>query len=79
MKQDQVKDELLKRERKVPGFTVITKWGKSLSYQIDDIDFTTNPKTYTFITKETGPKPVTMADYFKMRYPDPHPQIKEFN
>lgn len=37
--QDKIKDILLKRERRVPGFTVITKWGKQLSYQIDDIAF----------------------------------------
>ena len=29
---DKIKDILLKRERRVPGFSVITKWGKQLSY-----------------------------------------------
>jgi len=28
MPEDKIKDIILKRERRVPGFTVITKWGK---------------------------------------------------
>jgi len=28
MDEDKIKDIILKRERRVPGFAVITKWGK---------------------------------------------------
>jgi hypothetical protein len=49
--EDKIKDIILKRERKTPGFTVITKWGKQLSYQIDDIAFDLSPKTHRFISK----------------------------
>jgi aubergine-like protein len=80
MPKDKVKDILLKRERRVPGFTVITKWGKQLSYQIDDIDFDTNPKNKTFIKEDraTGEKhEVSILDYFAQEYPEV--RIREAN
>jgi hypothetical protein len=47
--EDKIKDIILRRERRVPGFTVITKYGKQLSYQIDDIAFDMNPRTHKFL------------------------------
>lgn len=73
LSEDKIKDIVLKRERRVPGFTVITKWGKQLSYQIDDIAFDMNPKTHKFLVKgkvgETG-REYSMDDYFKEKFPE---------
>ena len=73
LSEDKIKDIVLKRERRVPGFSVITKYGKQLSYQIDDIAFDMNPKTHKFLVqKKIGEPPVeyTMEAYFRERYPE---------
>jgi len=69
---DQMKDRILRRERRVPGFTVITKWGKQLSYQIDDIAFDLDPTTYKFFVKgKLGEQPTeySLLEYFKEKFP----------
>lgn len=79
---DEIKDMLLQRQRKVPGFTVITKWGKNLSYQIDDIDFNQNPKTHRFEwTRGQDTKSGSMVDYFRDVYPrnEHNPEIRDMN
>ena len=72
LSEDKIKDIILKRERRVPGFTVITKWGKQLSYQIDDIAFDKSPKSYRFLVKDQvtrEEKEMSLIEYFKWRYP----------